>query len=209
MDLTFAYALGAGVVYLAGHVLTPTWRYRRKLRRAERRQVAEVGEGEVARIVGKVRATEPLLRSPLLGRPCVAYVTRVRQTEAMGPGLLLHDANAVPFVLDDATGHALVTATDAHLALAMTSIAEGRPIRALDPLPREFARSLHPDRRVDVDEGVIAEGDLVAVLGAGTREADPDAGPRELDYRTIGTRLVLVSSKRYPLTISNEPETLV
>jgi hypothetical protein len=210
MDIELVLGIGAGLFYAVVHAVTPAWRYRRKLRRAPLRPIAEVEEDRVARIVGIVRAVGPTIVSPLLGKPCVCFVVVARKNDSVNDGVIARQMDAVPFVIEDSSGHALVVATEAQLAITMWHVAANQPVRALDEPARALVRDagLGDTTRVDVEEGVIAVGDRIAVLGSGTREPDPDAAG-EADYRSAGgTRLCLTSSRKYPLVISNQPDTL-
>ena len=210
MEIELVFGVTAGVVALISRVFTPQRRYRRKLRRAQLRKIAEVEEDKVARIVGKVRAVGPTLVAPLSQRACVCFVAVARRRDNQNDYIVARGSYAVPFVIEDETGRALVTATDAQLALDMNHTVQRQLVSDLLASELRFVQ-VHGGRlsgQLDLEEGVIQVGDMVAVLGSGTREPDPDAAS-EADYRSAGQlRLCLTSSSRYPLVISNEPDTV-
>jgi hypothetical protein len=117
----------------------------------------------------------------------------------------------VPFVLEDGSGRAIVDATAARIAIDF----DGRSQSGTFDDPTEAERAFlarHGEkgqgwifnRRLRYREAVIAEGETIAVLGAGTREPDPDAPPSEAYRGDAPTRLRLTSSPRYPLVISDD-----
>jgi hypothetical protein len=61
-------------------------------------------------------------------------------------------------------------------------------------------------KRLRYREAIVAIGEIISVLGSGTREPDPQAAPA--DYRGGQPTLIrLTSSPRYPLVISDDPST--
>jgi hypothetical protein len=62
------------------------------------------------------------------------------------------------------------------------------------------------EKRYKYYESIIAIGETVAVLGAGTREPDPDAKPRGDDVPA--TRLLLTTSDKNKLVISDVRKTM-
>ena len=200
----------AGVVALLSRAFTPERKWRRKLRRAKLTPIAELREDTVARIVGTVRALGPTLIAPLSGRPCVGFLATARRRDAQTDYVAARGSNMVPFVVEDATGRALVVATDAQLALVMSQTVRRQLVSDLlaDELRFVLVHGARLDGQLDLEEGILQVGDQVAVLGSGTREPDPDATD-EADYRSAGaTRLCMTSSRRFPLVISNEADTL-
>jgi hypothetical protein len=208
LPIEIVVGVGAAVAGLLARVFNQQWRWRRKLKHAKLRKIGEVEEDKVARIVGIVRAVGPTLAAPLSGRACVCYATQAlaRQRDVGSDEIILRGSASVPFVIDDGSGHALVTATGAQLALVIDHIEPNEAIT--QARADELGFEDRPLGRVDLQEGVIEVGARVAVLGSGTREPDPDA-QGEADYRSAaGLRLCLTSSRRFPLIISNQPDTL-
>jgi hypothetical protein len=181
---------------------------RRRIRNARRWTIAELPEGTLGRIVGRVRSIGEPLHSPLTGRACVGFVAEIYSE--FSPGGMYRETRSVPFVIEDDSGRAIV---DSHsesarldLQLAVTG-ACGRELAT----PAEHAmfarRARGPALKLEdwtFREGIIEPGAIVSVLGAGDREPDPEA-PIEggAIYREMPTRLRLFARRGYPLAISD------
>ncbi|MGK3984464.1 hypothetical protein WME99_15570 [Sorangium sp. So ce136] len=159
-------------------------------------------DGAVGRIVGKVgHLGEERLSAPLTGRACAAWFVRVSGAELAGRGHPPLEARGVaPFAVIDATGLAIVDTASISLLLE-PDVTETLGFSRRPPLSLlHFLRSRGKEgRRVAIDwrlswqEGILAEGQRVAVLGRGRREVDPDSP--QGGYRNAATRLVMESER--------------
>ncbi|HTN89028.1 MAG TPA: hypothetical protein VL242_35365 [Sorangium sp.] len=155
-------------------------------------------DGAVGRIVGKAGYLgEDRLIAPLTGRACAAWFVRVVGVELAGSRHPpLEACGAAPFALSDDTGLAIVHTAGISLLLD-TDVTEalgfsGRPPPRLLHFLRtrgKEGRRVMIDWRLSWQEGILAEGQRVAVVGRGRREVDPDSP--QGDYRHAATRLVM------------------
>ncbi len=189
---------------------------RRQLRNAQTKRISELDEDELGKVVGHARAIGETLVAPLTGRPCVYFVATVEEQRSNSKSsywkTIIRETRGVPFVLEDGTGRAIVDATAAKVALDF----DGRSKSGTFDNPTEVEKAFLArhgqkgqgwifNRQLRYREAVIAEGETIAVLGAGTREPDPDAPPAEAYRGEAPTRLRLTSSPKYPLVISDDP----
>ena len=200
-----------GLLYAAWYTSEPS-RIKRLLRNAQRCPIADLQEGQTARIVGQAQEYRDHLIAPLSGRRCLYYVATIEQSKygtdvwsAFGS-----EERCVPFAVSDASGRAIVDATNARVALQLEFQSISRSVDELDDaqralLARQRIDPLH--RLLRYAEAIITEGAVISVLGAGTREPDPDRPPESAYRGGQPTRLRLTSSRRYPLVISDHPNT--
>ncbi len=186
---------------------------RELMRQAPYLAVSELPESAWACITGTVRLLDGnKLEAPLSGRPCVYYAVRVDSLVApQRANTLMRARDAVPFLIEDRGHRALIDPMHARISAEIDFAT--RSASAFDADPRQ--RSLLATRRALVQrhmyqtagllyyESIIEAGEPVAVLGAGTREADPDAAPG--DYREVPTRIQLAGSQRFPILICDRP----
>jgi hypothetical protein len=210
-----AVAVGVFVMFFRGERQLKLQR-----REASARPIAELPEDTEGRIVGITHAHGDLLTAPFSGKPCVYYAAQVERARDPGPGCIVNEAEiweplanetrAVAFLIADDTGRALVEPTAARVELCREPSIELDSAIELTSGQREFlARHQVTAQgvRLRYTETRIAIGEAIAVFGSGAREPDPDARPPE-DYRgEQPTRLLLTSSARHPLLISNDPLT--
>lgn len=196
----------------------PRNRIKRQLRGARALRIAELGDGQAGRVIGRARVLEQTLEAPLSGRACVFYIARVEERRSSGKHsywrTIISEQHGVPFVLEDDSGYAIVDATAAQIALDFDARSSSGTFD--DPTPAETAflerhgrsgTGWFFNRTLRYREAVIGEGETIAVLGAGTREPDPAAAPTAAYRGEPPTRLRLTSSPRYPLVISDDPDT--
>lgn len=207
-------AVGAftGIAVAVSH-FTGAERVRRKLRTQPATRIAEMTDDMRGKVVGTARAVGELLEAPLSKRPCIAYAVTVLEHSRHSGGKI-HETRCASFVLEDGSGRALVDATDAHIAITgggnVQSGSLDDPSMAAELFLQRHGRHAYDGaitRRL-YREAVVFDGDRIAVLGAGTREPDPDAQPTA-EYRgDQPTRLRLTSSPKHPLVISDDPTVL-
>jgi hypothetical protein len=201
----------SGLLYAAWFTSEPV-RIKRMLRSAQTYPIVDVRDGQTSRIVGRAQVHRDRLVAPLSGRNCLYYVATIEQskhgTDIWTP--LASEERGVPFVVTDATGRAIVDASHATVALEFDHECISRSVLELDAaqramLDRQRIDPLH--RTLRYLEAIIGEGEVVSVLGAGSREIDPDAPPESAYRGGHPTRLRLAGSRRYPLLISDDPKT--
>jgi hypothetical protein len=207
---------------LAGFIGWAVWYYaerqtiRRQLRKTPTKRINELGDDELGKVVGRARALEEALLAPLTGRRCVYFEATIEEHRSSGKSsywkTIIREKRGVPFMLEDDSGRALVDATAARFAIDVDG--KSRSGTFDDPTDDEKAfLARHGqqgqgwifNRPLRYREAVIEDGETIAVLGAGTREPDPDAAPAGGYRDEAPTRLRLTSSTKYPLIISDEP----
>jgi hypothetical protein len=218
--VTLWVLVGGGILVAVGvgWYFSPANRVKRELRSAQRFSLRELPEGTRARVVGQARVFERTLEGPLTGRPCVYFRATIEQHHTTGRSsywkTIVREENGVPFILDDSTGHALVDPIAAKVALDVDG--EGDSGTFDNPSPREqafLARNGQTgegwvfNKRLRYREAVIEIGETVAVLGEGVREPDPGAAPQAAYRGDAPTRVRMTSSSRFPLLISDNPDT--
>lgn len=209
---------------LIGFVAWAFWHFsddrkiRRQLRNAQAKRIIELADDELAKVVGRARVLDEALEAPLTKRRCVYFVATVEEHRSTGRSsywkTVIREARGVPFMLEDGSGRALVDATAARISIDF----DGRSQSGTFDDPTETEKAFLArhgqqgqgwifNRRLRYREAVIEDGETIAVLGAGTREPDPDAPPTDAYRGDARTRLRLTSSRKYPLVISDDPTT--
>lgn len=187
------------------------------MKRAPQFSLAEMPENTFGKVVGLARPEQKrLLEAPLSGRLCVYYEAYV---DAMYNGsfvrTLANEQEGLAFIVDDATGRALVDPTVAFMSTGVDYVSlpglTDRSEREQSFLRRTGTVVKKLGMFVDglrFREAIIEADERIAVFGGGVREPDP-AGRTE-SYRGQGmpTRLCLSGSDRFPLFISDDPESL-
>jgi hypothetical protein len=184
---------------------------RRLLRRAERVPIAEVGDGQLARVVGSVMARETI-EAPLSGRPCVYFEVVIMAR--VGPRWrgVFREARGVRFAVDDGSGRALIDPAGAGVSLVKDHssgswIFPTRGSTEAAYLARHDLDGRFAYDRLRYREGIIEVGETVAVLGRGVREPDREGASEMRGYRDAApTVLRLGGSARAPILISDDPD---
>lgn len=191
---------------------------RKRLARAPRVTIAAFPEATPARIVGRVVDGERLT-SPLCGRPCVFYEVIVQQrrqsSQSSGWRTIIHETRAIPFAIDDGTGHALVDPEGATLVVVKDASSHSGAFDDATPAEEGFlarhnlrSKGWLFNKKLRYREGALEIGETIAVCGVGVREPDPDGAARVTGYRDAPpTRLRLARSARSPLLISDFDDT--
>ncbi|MDX9722088.1 MAG: hypothetical protein RBU37_15210 [Myxococcota bacterium] len=109
-----------GVTLLLGTLLKRS-RPEEKAKRALRQQpivpIAEVQQGQLVKVAGLLDFAEKALIAPLSKRPCAAWKVIVSQYSDSSWAEWFRDEAVSPFVIEDATGRALIRDPFAELAL--------------------------------------------------------------------------------------------
>lgn len=196
------------------------WEKRRTRRRAVvRPKIGDVASGELARMIGRVRARE-VLTAPLTGRPCV-FVEVVARERFGGldvvPATIRGEARVmlrqgVPFLVDDGSGRALVDPMADHVLMTLVkSTAEATGSLGEDDDDDELAglRAWLPAECVDgtrlqVRETILTPEVRVELFGRGEVEPDPDAVDQSGYRDAAPTRLRMHGSVDVPLRVSDD-----
>ena len=192
-------------------------RVREWMRATRRSTIAEAPEGAVVRLVGKVTFLDgKSVEAALTGRRCAFFEAHL---ETMSDDATFdlwkvgaRETGGVPFAIDDGTARAVVDPDLAQVTLHKDVVGKGGEL--VTPNEREAAflkRHARPGdgwmlkRLHRWKEGILEEGETIAVVGVVMREADPS--PNALrDYRQDAVRLRLASGAGAPVSISDEKE---
>lgn len=203
--------------------LHPHWIPRsivRRMREVEHVEIGAFPHGALGRVAGELELVEGELTAPLTGRRCAAYEVVVEELRGAGSRRVVQEIKAVPFVVDDGTGRALVHPE--HADFAITADVDDEEAGVLvDPTPRQrdfLVRSGHASLAAHnsltvlrFHEGVLAPGERVAVVGRGVVSIDPSASAEHSGgYRAPAgaTMVTLASDSRTPLYVSDHPSLL-
>jgi hypothetical protein len=206
--------------FVAGALVYTFWfskqaRRRRLLKRAVPTLVRDAKEGAVVKIVGRLRLGERVHQAPLSGRACAYYNLAITERKNKRTDELQREARYFPFQVEDTSGRAFVPLDG---KAPMMIVVDDRHIRTRtvgedDPGARELliSRGINPKgilffRTIDISEGVLEEGEMVAVLGRACWEVD--AGGVGGGFREAPRRLVLRDPAEHELIVSDEPKLL-
>jgi hypothetical protein len=219
MDVGPYIAVGLIVILTAaGNVLFPNRakRTQRALGGLPRARI-DTAHGAV-RVTGRIRRDDELLEAPITGRPCVAYELAIHagsqntSTGMSGWRRLLHQQQACPFLVADESGTARID-TSAPFVLGLVCDYSGKTsgaypgkygavalfLESVGIKPTNWLGRWGP---IYYEEGVLVEGDLVAV-GGDTLEQIDASGDRT-GLRSAPTRLVLRGTEAQPLLIAKD-----
>ena len=229
MEPIIIAAFAGGLVLVGAmvwkHVLCERARHRRKLRKAPRLPIAEVKEGQLAKVAGTLRlAEEPALEAPLSGRPCAFFEVEVEERQSSGKSshwvtIIKEYESQQRIFVEDETGKALVTLMAPEVVLTMDAHYESGFLNDASPRLTAFLmRHGHSsegwvfNKTIRYKEGVLEPGELVAVLGRGSWEPDPDPPPgggASAGYRDMPMRLhVREAIEDDRMLMSDDPSTL-
>jgi len=218
--LGLALALVGTAYVLRMAYVSDAARIRRALRNTGKSEVESAPEGQVIKLIGTLSCAGEPLRAPLSERPCSAYEVLVR-TEGKSAHRVVRDAAHADFWLNDGTGTALVRMKDAKVSIHQDTHRRSGTFNKATPELEAFLRK-HGKTSIDTafgasfnrplryEEGVLAAGETVAVVGYATREADVSPGAAPGDSRFgRAKRLVLQSNgDAMPLYVSDKPDVL-
>ncbi len=206
------------VIYLLWLWISP----RRALRKATSVPIAEVGEGARVKIRGTVRVVSEALVAPASERPCVAWHLIAQQSGSTDGSAgdsvmqIVDEKRGQPFYVEDGTGRALVHPGDAFNLLIekdgeLHNIAGSSGVAGVEQRLRDdYGIALKKKGRVfsiKFREGVIEEGETVAVIANATWEAAAEGSPD--GYRSP-PKVLVMRDRGKPGTeviISDDPST--
>lgn len=169
-------------------------------------------ENTRGRVHGTLRQLEeaPLV-APLSGRPCAYYEAVVEENTTKGWRTRVRESQGQDFLVEDDAGTARVIMRDARVNLVDDAhfvsgiLAEPTPtLEAFLHRNGERSTGWFFNKNLRYREGVLEAGELVSVLGHGSREPDPDPRAAMGGYRESAMRLVLSARPDTPLQISDD-----
>ena len=190
----------------------------RTIKEVEKRRIADVREGEYARLVGTVEIDAPIV-APLSGREC-AFWTVVIEEKGFSDlwSTVLSEQGGVDFYVRDESGRALVRLHADHTDASLTQDARftsgllkeaGPQLEAFLRKHGHTSKGWLLNKPMRYREGVVTSGERVAVVGCARWEPDPDPKPTSGSYRD-GRPMRLVMScegSKSHLLLSDVPAT--
>jgi hypothetical protein len=178
------------------------------------------------RIVGELRSHAALLQAPLTGRACACFVVHVEEQRRHGKTTswrsLVHESRSRDFVVEDATGRAIVQTRGIEVAVVLDHHERSGFLADAPPaLERFLAGHGHSttglfglNKTIRYREGALEPGETVAVLGRARWEDDPEPGAAtdaaRGGYRDTARRrrLVIEAGELGPVRASDDPAAL-
>ncbi len=210
MDFIFFILIGVVViVFFLGWFFRRDARIRRAIKKLPVTKVKDFADGTIGRVVGQVRVIDETT-APMSGRPCAQYHLIVKQRRSSGRSshwvTLVDEQRVVDFVVEDGSGRAVVNTVGAKAAVVKDAKARSGTFNSATPeLEALLARHGHDstgflgfNKTIRYKEGVIEEGETVAVCGRGRIERQAGS-PRG--------QLVIGPNNEEPVLISDHPST--
>ncbi len=171
-------------------------------------RIADVTDGTLVRVVGRVVMPAAPLLAPWTRRPCVAYSLYV---EGADERRVLELAEVTPFVIvDDAGGRALVHPGRTSIQYTYDANEHSSFFHDGEPSFRDFlvrnglpVAGLIAPLPYRCHEGVIEPGEEITVIGVARHEMDPDGQTR--GYRDQPMRAVFRVHRGSPPTVIDGP----
>jgi hypothetical protein len=185
-------------------------RIKRALRKAPIMKVGDFTDGAVGRITGKVRMLEEF-KAPISGRLCAHFQAKVQQRRQSGKSshwrTIIEESDMVDFVVEDESGRAMVEAAGAEVAVVKDAHFRSGTFNDATPELEAFLQRHGKsstglfgfNKTLRYTEGIIEEGEEVAVYGRGRWEKPAGGGSRQL---------VIGAPPEGNVLISDDPSTL-
>ena len=183
-------------------------RIRRLLRRARTIPIRDVRDGQVAKVVGRVRPPGEPLIAPLTGRKCVYWEIEVTEWEGTRARQITRTHDQRDFVIEDGTGRALVATRRSAIAAkidarwARHDDENARAREALRALGIKAYDGVGAARQLTYSEAVIEVGEQIAASGRCSWESDPDPDPFAGTYRDMPRRLSISAGQGEVVVVS-------
>ena len=205
-------ALTAGGLVAASVVRRQTYdqrRLREWMLATKRSTIAEAAEGAVVRLVGTVVFLDgKSVEAVVTGRRCALYEAVLENVSSE----VGRETGGVAFAIDDGTGRAVVDPDLARVTLHKDAVGRGEQLVTPNEREKAFLSRHMPaedawmaKRLYSWREGILEEGERIAVCGVVIREADPSPNAMR-DYREDALRIRIGGSTRTPVAISDEQD---
>lgn len=214
------FPIGVGIVITAIVIISLYYNkkaiIKRKLKKAVGKKISDFISGDIAKVVGKVEfAGEPLI-APLSGRRCAHYYVLVEQQVSSGKSShwdkIIEEDVAGKFVIRDGRYYAHVNyqnvksylVEDKQFSSGFRNDATPELERYLNAHGQKSEGYFGWNKTIRYKEGVLEEGELIAVVGRGEwKTADqvqlPDTYDRVLE---------ISATEKEPVYLSDDPETV-
>ena len=152
---------------------------KRKFRKVEEKNIASCKDGEMVKIIGELKYAEKPLFAPLSKRKCAAYtiiVTEYRSSSVAKWIKIINDKNCTPFFLKNGNDYALIKPVPSELLLSKDANYHSGTFNEASPCFEDYINRFGKksksmfcfiNKQMRYKEGVLKEGEMVAVLGKG------------------------------------------
>lgn len=205
----------AGIVF-GNYFFNKKARIKRKLKRATGKKITDFVSGEIAKVAGKIEYVGDPLVAPLSGRPCAYYYVLVEQKVSSGKSssweILIEEEVGGTFVIRDGKHCAHINSKN-----IKSYLVEDREYSSgfLEDATQVLEKYLHDhgqksenflglNKSIRYKEGVLEEGELIAVVGRGEwKKAEQEQLPD-----SYGRVLSISSTDKEAIYLSDDPETV-
>jgi hypothetical protein len=211
-----AVILFIGLIVFFGYFFSKKTIILRKLKKSAAQRVANVTDGEFAKIIGKVEYTGTPLTAPLSGRTCAYYHVLVEQRVSSGKSshwkTIIEEEVAVDFGIRDGDYCARIDGNkvksyivdDRKYTSGFMNDASEVLERYLKNHGYESEGFLGINKTIRYREGVLEEGELISVMGK-CRWVSAESSEWSDSY---GKVLVIGPTEKDAVYLSDDPETV-
>lgn len=208
--------VGVVAVAIYKHYYSKKAIVKRNLKKAAGKKISDFVSGDIAKIVGKVEYAGKPLVAPLSGRPCAYYYVLVEQQVSSGKSshweTLIEEEIAGAFVIRDGRHCAHVNSSnvksylveDREYSSGFLNDATGELHRYLQDHGHKSENFLGFNKTIRYQEGVLEQGELMAVMGRGEWK---NASQVQLP-ESYGRVLDISSTEEEPVYLSDDPDTV-
>ncbi len=189
---------------------------KRKLKKATGKKISTFVTGDIAKVVGKVECIGEPLTAPLSGRRCAHYTVLVEEKVSTGKSshwkTLVEEEVAGKFVIRDGRYVAYIDSQ-----IVRSYIVEDRQYKSgfgedatavleqyLNAHGQKSEGVFGWNKTLRYKEGVLEEGELIAVIGRGEWKNSENLNLPD----TYDRVLVLKSTEKEPVYLSDDPDTV-
>ena len=209
-------AIVVGIIAFVNYYFSKKNVIKRKLKKATGKKISEFLNGEIAKVVGKVDCLNKPIIAPLSGRPCAYYYVLVEQKVSSGKSShwkkLIEEEIAGAFVIKDGRYCARIDTKN-----IKSYITEDRKYTSgfLEDATEVLEKYLNDhgqksegilgfNRTLRYKEGVLEQGELIAVIGRGEwKHVNQDQMTS-----SFGKVLEISSTEEEAVYLSDDPETV-
>ena len=200
------FAVAAAIGALHSKLLSARARAKRALKNAPCISVSDAKDGQLVKLVGRLQFAGEPLSAPISGKPCAYFCTVAWGDEKR---TAQESDFCRRFWIEDGSGRALVEMGYPTFVVSMDADFRVGYFKKATPRMAAFLERHHMGSHrfgLRCEEGVLEEGETVAVYGLCRREPDPDPRAPNDGYRGRPTRLCIVEPPLGEMLISDDPK---
>jgi hypothetical protein len=183
---------------------------RRKLKTAEYKRISHFVNGETAKIIGKVEMVDPPLKAPLSGRRCAHYYIHIEEKSGKSWKTLIEEEVSCKFVIRDGDTYAFINDTNLSTYIVQDREYSSGFLNDATPALEEYLNThgykseniLGLNNTLRYKEGILEEGEEIAVLGRGEWKT-----AKQMRLPEVYERILVMSSPDFDgVVISDDPD---